>query len=268
MTRVLLLTSNHLRHHYFIRALAQSLEVVGVWREEKSFRPERYAVSEDDQRVIAAHFAARDASEEQYFGSSHASDLPRDVPVRDLAPNSINEPQEVEAMRSLEPERILVFGSGILREGIIGAFGGSIINLHLGLSPYYRGSGTNFWPLVNREPEYVGATIHALDAGVDSGDIFCHVRPEPAFADGPHDLGNKTIMAAVRALPAVVEAHVRGKIAGVPQWGGGRQYLRKDFSADAVRRLQENFRTGMMEEYIARRAERDATLRLISPPVA
>ena len=48
---------------------------------------------------------------------------------------------------------VLVFGTGILREALLSAFPGRLINIHLGLSPYYRGAGTNFWPLVNGEPE-------------------------------------------------------------------------------------------------------------------
>jgi hypothetical protein len=55
----------------------------------------------------------------------------------------------------------------------------------------------------------------------------------------------------------------------VPQWNGGRLYQRKDFSADAVRTLYRNFESGMIEEYLANRASRDAALRLIAPePVA
>ena len=49
----------------------------------------------------------------------------------------------------------------------------------------------------------------------------------------------------------------------MPQWGGGRLYQRKDFSADAVRTLYRNFETGMIDEYLAARPARDAALRLI-----
>jgi hypothetical protein len=52
----------------------------------------------------------------------------------------------------------------------------------------------------------------------------------------------------------------------VPQWGGGRLYQRKDFNADAVRTLYRNFETSMIPEYLAARDDRDAALRLISPP--
>jgi methionyl-tRNA formyltransferase len=170
-------------------------------------------------------------------------------------------------MRTLNPDLLLVFGTGILREEIITAFRGRIINIHLGLSPYYRGSGTNFWPLVNGEPEYVGATIHSLDSGIDTGDIFLHVRPDIAPDDGPHDIGNKAIQAAADGLALVAERFVQGGLPSTPQSGKGRFYQRKDFSADAVRTLYERFEKGMVPEYLAHRAERDAHLSLVSLPL-
>ena len=169
-------------------------------------------------------------------------------------------------MAALAPEVVLVFGTGILREPLLTTFAGRIINIHLGLSPYYRGSGTNFWPLVDRAPEYVGATIHYLDAGIDTGPIIAHARPDLAADDGPHDLGNKTIVAAAPLLAQAAEAHVERRVNAVPQAGGGRLRQRKDFSAAAVRQLYRNFETGMIAEYLADRARRDAALSLVTLP--
>jgi len=166
-------------------------------------------------------------------------------------------------MAGCRPDVVLVFGTGILREPFLSAFEGRIINIHLGLSPYYRGAGTNFWPLVNRQPEYVGATIHYLDAGIDTGPILAHARPHIERGDGPHDLGNKTIAAAAQALLRAASAHTAGIARPVSQWGGGRLYQRKDFNADAVRTLYRHFETGMIDEYLAARTARDTALRLI-----
>jgi methionyl-tRNA formyltransferase len=118
---------------------------------------------------------------------------------------------------------------------------------------------------VNREPEYVGATIHYLDAGIDTGPMLAHARPTIMRGDGPHDIGNKTIVAAADALLRAATTHVAGAARPVPQWNGGRLYQRKDFSADAVRMLYRNFETGMIDEYLASRPSRDAALRLIEP---
>ena len=258
--RAVVLTSSMRRHNYVANTLAARLPVVTVWQEEKSFQPLKYAGSRDDEAVIGRHFDARDASEQAYFADHdrvHA-------PARRVPPSGCNDPAEIERMRAARPDVVLVFGTGLLKAPLIDAFPGRILNIHLGLSPYYRGAGTNFWPLVNGEPEYCGATVHFLDIGVDTGPIVAHVRPDIRQGDGPHDIGNRTIAAAAAALGDAAEAHVRAPLRGVPQAGGGRVYRRADFSAAAVRRLYENFEAGMIEAYLRDRAARDARLSLVT----
>jgi methionyl-tRNA formyltransferase len=263
--RAVLLTSTFRRHVFVANTLAEHCDLVGVWQEQKSFHPERYATNADDETVIQRHFTSRDESEAAHFSSHDAVHVGARVVHRVVAPGACNDPAEVAVMAAARPDVVLVFGTGILREPLLSEFDGRIINIHLGLSPYYRGAGTNFWPLVNREPEYVGATIHYLDAGIDTGPMLAHARPTIMRGDGPHDIGNKTIVAAADALLRAATTHVAGAARPVPQWNGGRLYQRKDFSADAVRMLYRNFETGMIDEYLASRPSRDAALRLIEP---
>jgi folate-dependent phosphoribosylglycinamide formyltransferase PurN len=260
VTRVIVLTSTMRRHCFVANTLAAQLDVAGVWQEEKSFQPMQYAGSADDAAVIRRHFAARDASEEAYFAAHEVVT----APARRLPPGGCNAPQEIALMREARPDVVCVFGTSLLEQTLIDAFPGRILNIHLGLSPYYRGAGTNFWPLVNGEPEYCGATIHFLDIGVDTGPIVAHVRPDMRSGDGPHDIGNKTIVAAAEALAGAAAAHAAAPLAGRPQQGGGRVYRRADFSADAVRRLYANVEGGMIDAYLRDKVRRDARLSLVS----
>ncbi len=257
--RAIVLTSALRRHCFVANRLAERLDVAGTWQERKSFAPMTYASTPADEDVIARHFGARDASEEAYFGD-HES-VRRGA--RAVPPGGCNDPAEIQAMQAAAPDVVLVFGTGLLRRPLIDAFPGRVLNIHLGLSPYYRGAGTNFWPLVNGEPEYCGATIHFLDAGVDSGPIIAHVRPDIGHGDGPHDIGNRTIVAAADALADAALALASGGVRGVEQAAGGRVYKRADFTAAAVTRLDANFRAGMIDDYLRQRAARDAALTLV-----
>jgi methionyl-tRNA formyltransferase len=116
---------------------------------------------------------------------------------------------------------------------------------------------------VNDEPEYCGATIHYLDAGVDTGPIIAHVRPDIRPGDGPHEIGNKTIVAAATALADAASAFSTSPPAATPQTSAGRVYRRADFSAAAVRRLYDNFAAGMIERYLDEREQRDRALTLV-----
>ena len=258
--RAIVLTSTMRRHQFVANTVATRMEVACVWQEEKSFQPLRYAGSAEDEAIITRHFAARDDSEQDYF-KSHDTVL---APVRRVPPGGCNDSGEVGTMRELNPDVVLVFGTGLLAQPLLDEFPARLINIHLGLSPYYRGAGTNFWPLVNREPEYCGATIHFLDAGVDSGPIIAHVRPDIASDDGPHDIGNKTIVAAADALATAAVVHLASPLHVVPQTRTGRVYKRADFSAAAVRTLYANFSSGMIREYLDNREARDAAVPLVT----
>lgn len=264
--RAVLLTSSFPRHAWVASALAREMDLVGVWQEEKTFKPERYAGSDEDLRIIQAHFAARDEAEARDFGGDGTPVLAPGATLTRVGGNGCNDPGEIARMLALAPDVGLVFGTGILKAPLIQAFEGRLLNIHLGLSPYYKGAGTNFWPLVNREPEYVGATIHYIDEGIDTGPMVAHVRPEVEPGDGPHDLGNRTIKAAAATLARAAALHLDGRLRGVPQAGEGRTYYRKDFNAGAVRQMQANFADGMIAEYLADREARDARLTLLELP--
>jgi methionyl-tRNA formyltransferase len=263
--RAIVLTSTFLRHQHAVNRLAQRVDVVGVWQEQKSFVPERYATDAAEEAVIAKHFAARDASERTWFAADATLRVAASR-VHRVGPNGCNAGEQIDVMRSASPDVVFVFGTGLLTRELIDCFPASIINLHLGVSPYYRGAGTNFWPLVNGEPELVGATIHCLDAGIDSGPMLAHVRPEMHVTDGPHDVGNRAIAAAAERLPGVARAYLEGRIAPVPQAGGGRLYRRADFTAASVIQLYKNFASGMLADYLGDKSNRDNRLRLLDPP--
>jgi len=81
--------------------------------------------------------------------------------------------QEVRAfIVAKSPELVVVSGTPLLKKRIIQAAKRRIINLHPGLAPQYRGRYGAFWPIYHREPELVGATVHFLDEGVDTGHIL------------------------------------------------------------------------------------------------
>ena len=124
--------------------------------------------------------------------------------------------------------------------------------MHLGLSPYYRGSGTNFWPFVNNELEYLGSTILHLDAGIDTGDIICHVRPKIELNDNVHTLGCKIIKSSVESLIKIIKLLDEGKkLNRVKQWDvKDRYYKTKDFDEIALSKYKNNLKNDMIKNYL------------------
>jgi methionyl-tRNA formyltransferase len=48
---------------------------------------------------------------------------------------------------------------------------GALFNVHFSLLPLYRGCNTSVWPILRGEAEH-GVTLHAIDAGVDTGAVI------------------------------------------------------------------------------------------------
>src|SRR5690606_30668863 len=157
----------------------------------------------------------------------------------------INDPDVLEWVGAAAPDLIVLYGTSLVRAPLLDTFAGRIVNLHLGLSPYYRGTATNFWALVHREPECVGATLHLAAPRVDAGGILEQVRPACLRGDRAHELGTRALMAATAVLPAVLERYAAGRLEPVPQdLSHGLVFRRRDFTADAVRRLWPPLETG------------------------
>jgi methionyl-tRNA formyltransferase len=253
--RIVLLTGNGLRHRFAATSLSRTMNLLGIVSEGKAPLPTTSEqLNETDRSIVQKHFAERDSVEKKFLGAR--VDFP-DTRVLEIEHNTVNALNVFEWVHEQVPDTVLLYGTSIVKPPLLEVYEGRVINLHLGLSPYYRGSGTNFWPLVNREPECVGATIHLAVFKVDAGAILAQVRPEPEKSDRAHELGTKTIIAGFDIMPLVVAGFLEGRIHPQPQdLSKGCVYRRKDFTAEATRRMWHNFETGMMRQYLSRLDQR------------
>lgn len=268
--RIGILTSVELRHRHFVRRVSDRFEVSAVVYEQTGYTPARtdgFDLTADERTIIAQHYAERTRQEAIFFGTPSAAENRRsDIAVRSVDRAGLNTPATVEFLRAAGVDTVLVYGTDLIRPPLIEAFTGRMVNLHLGLSPYYRGTATNFYPLLNDEPEYVGATIHLIDAGIDSGAILTHARPDIVAVDRPHTIGCKAIEAGIDALLRVLPEWSAGQRAPVPQWHvpNAHLYLRKHFHPRQVVDLHQKIEAGLIEAYVARAQRVAPRVRLVS----
>ncbi|MFB9911297.1 formyltransferase family protein [Rhizobium paknamense] len=207
--------------------------------------------SSEDSALLEAYFAAREASEINLLSAGRSWDLQQSLEVLRVQAGSINDQEIVDRLISHGIDHCLVFGCSWLKAPWLQAFPGRMFNLHLGLSPYYRGAATNFWPLHDGLPEYVGATVHRIDAGIDTGPILFHVRPDPVEGDDSHSLGNKTIAKSVKALRGQLERLTTvGAVRQLPGIHNGRTFRTSDFNASTLRIMLARLASGMMASYV------------------
>ncbi len=88
---------------------------------------------------------------------------------------SINDISVKHKIKEINPDIIIVHGTTIIKNHIIDNIP-LVLNLHWGLSPYYRGSYCTEWAILNNDPLNIGYTIHKISNKIDGGEILTQSR--------------------------------------------------------------------------------------------
>lgn len=270
MKKVVILTGSELRHSFFRKAfgLNSGIDVLKSYCEFTSGCLAKVIDNEScGASVQIKHLEKRSLSETDFFGSfvEYTPDLSNPEFV---AYGAINADTNVQEIIALNPDVIVSYGCSLIKEPLVKAFEGRFVNVHLGLSPYYRGGGTNFWPLVNKEPEYVGATFMHIDLGVDTGDIIHQIRARCFADDNTHQIGNRLIsdMAGV-FMELIINFDNLEKMIQPERSESDRYYRSRDFTPEATHTVYQNFDAGMVKEYLHDYEERVRNVPLVVNPV-
>lgn len=242
--KIVIFTGNSIRHKFVANHLSKSVDDTLVVSE---CTPSDNLTT--DNSPITQHFNLREKTESDFF-SNNDYFLPKTLPIMY---KEVNSQYVYDVVHEFNPDMMFVFGSYIIKEPLLSLTPNKFVNLHLGLSPYYRGSGTNFWPFVNNELEYVGSTLLHLDPGIDTGDIIEHVRPNIEIGDTVHSVGCKVIKESVNHMLKLIEYTKNKKnIPRVKQWevSNSKYYKTIDFDESVLEKYYENLQNGMIEDFI------------------
>jgi folate-dependent phosphoribosylglycinamide formyltransferase PurN len=96
---------------------------------------------------------------------------------------SANSADFLAAIERLKPAVILLAGCRLLSRQTLAALPCPVINYHAGITPKYRGMNGGYWALATGDTGNFGATVHLVDAGVDTGGVLHQVRGRPGRGD-------------------------------------------------------------------------------------
>ncbi len=197
--KIAVFTSNQPRHLNLIRRLAEVAdEVVAIQECATLFTGKVADTVYQRSEKMEAYFAHMLAAEKEAFGDIAL--LPANVRVVALKMGDVQHLTPERLAFALDADCVIVFGASYIKPPLVDALiAKKAVNIHMGVSPYYRGAACNFWALYDGRPELVGATIHRLSRGLDSGDMLFHALPKPGEYE-PFMLGMKAVDAAHRAL--------------------------------------------------------------------
>ena len=215
-----------------------------------------------NDKVLSDHFNLLKKEHKTFFGDLQ---WPKNINLLEIDRGGINSKLVEKKIINSNVDGIAVFGPGILKKNIYSICEGKVINAHQGMSPFYRGSATNFWPFVNKEIQFVGVTMHYIDKGIDTGEIICHGQPEIDIDDNMHTIGCKVILQTAKLFVKIfnmIETGIRPF--GFQQWSKGRLYQRKDFNSKAVTEAYVNIKNGLIAEYLNKKNKGDFNIQTIS----
>lgn len=238
--RITVLTSNQPRHIALIRSLAAVADEVFAVQEVCTLFPGETADFFRKSPIMQTYFSRVRAAEQLVFGAPRF--VPRNVQTLSLRMGDLSKvPLDVLAP-ALQSHVYVVFGASYIRGALCDFLtAGNTYNIHMGVSPYYRGSSTNFWALYDGRPDLVGATIHLLTPGLDSGPVVFHALPAAAPVD-PFALGMRAVRSAHAALVEQIARSRLTAMEAVPQ----NRSLQLRYTRN------EHFTDDVAAEYLAR----------------
>lgn len=171
--------------------------------------------------------------------------------------NAINASEYRDWMNILRPDVIAVCGASIMKADLLSIPAYGVVNLHGGLSQFYRGLFTTDWAIHNNEPECVGATVHFVSKGVDDGDVVYQGRPTIVADDNPNSLYEKVVRLGVEMMIQAVSDLEQRRCHSVSLTTKGRLYLNDSFTTRVKRNTWRRIQAGVLSDYLANKSERD-----------
>jgi folate-dependent phosphoribosylglycinamide formyltransferase PurN len=123
---------------------------------------------------------------------------------------SVNDDACKTLLQQLQPGIIIVNGTRIISKKILQSCKAVFINMHVGITPRYRGSHGGYWALYNNDPANFGTTIHLVDPGVDTGAVLKQVFTSPDKADNFTTYPILQVAIGIPALKEVIQLALQG----------------------------------------------------------
>ena len=268
---MVILTSRGPRHSYFCHELARHYSIRAIVVDDRyhfwdrgwdffktnGFNPFRIARSLALKRQLSRYELRDQQTEEAFFSSKKGGqEFPAGIPIR--MSRDPNGEETVRWVRQLSPDILVVFGTRLIREPpLLAAARRGALNLHTGLSPFYRGGQCTFWCLYEGDLGHLGVTVHHLSERIDGGDIIYQAKPEIEPGDTVRSIECKLVELGTERMIQAVRELSEGKAPRTPQREKGKLFLSKMFTLEKRLELEKKLEQGWLAHLLAARNRKD-----------
>jgi hypothetical protein len=251
--RILILSGSHPRHLFVHKAILDAGATCAaiVMRREGLLPVAPEGIPAVDAINFERHFRQRLEIEEAAFGAATPERLFASIPTHYCDSCNLNSTQTAAFAQQFKPDLAFIFGADLIKEPLLAALPKDKINLHLGLSPWYRGSATLFWPFYFLQPQFTGATFHQIVPEADAGEILHQCVPTLSKGDGIHDVCARTVVRARDDLKSLLAGYTGTGWVYQPQKISGRLFLTRDFQPAHLRFIYDTFDNAIVDRFLS-----------------
>ena len=197
--KITLFTSNKNRHNYLINLLSEVSDELYVIQECGTIFPGIVPGHYETSSNMKKYFENVNNAQSQLFGNSYVYNKKKNIKILPMLSGDLNKCSMNLLSDFLKSDVYVVFGSSYIKGELVDFLvKQKAINIHAGVSPYYRGTDCNFWALFDDNPHLAGTTIHLLSKGLDSGPMLYHAMSN--LKTNPFNYTMSTIKSAFHSI--------------------------------------------------------------------
>ena len=262
--KIVIITANEERHKFFRKYINNNKNIdveLAICENNKKRQSFSILKSNKSSKLQKKHFLDRTRYEKKFF-NKYIKSFKKPINTIYVERGAINKDSSIiKKILKINPKYIISYGCGIIENKVISKFKDKFLNIHLGLSPYYRGSGSNYWPLVNNEPECVGATFMKIDGGIDTGPILHQIRANIKIKDNIHMIGNRLIFDMSKEIIKILNSENKFNFKTIKK--KFYFYVKNNFNDESIIKIKNNFKNNMIKNYLKNKKKRDKKFKII-----
>ena len=202
--KITLFTSNKNRHNYLINLLSEVSDELYVIQECGTIFPGIVPDHYQASLTMKKYFENVNNAQFKLFGNSYVNNKKNNIKILPMLFGDLNQCSMDLLVDFLKSDVYVIFGSSYIKGELVDFLvKQKAINIHAGVSPYYRGTDCNFWALYDNNPHLVGSTIHLLSKGLDSGPILYHAMSDLKI--NPFEYTMSTVKSAFHSVAKRIE---------------------------------------------------------------
>ena len=197
--KVTLFTSNNHRHNYLVNLLSNYSDELYVVQECKTLFTGQNDKKYQNKSIVGKYFNKVLEAQNKIFKQEFVNKYNKNIKTLPILNGELNKLPLFYLEDFLKSDFYIVFGSSYIKGELVDfLIKKKAINIHAGVSPYYRGTDCNFWALYDDNPHLVGSTIHLISKGLDSGPMLYHAMSN--LKTNPFEYTMSTVKSAFHSI--------------------------------------------------------------------